>query len=164
MAQATKSLKQLRKAAKLTNRAFHKNGPKSWKKGVGALLKALHKNGAPMSSRELVDFLGFDRKELKNVVRKAEKMGFVEFADHEDEKTYTVTITPAGDEVAEKRAAAQNKAAEAILSGLTAEEIEQLDALTEKIILSCKEQGAHGKHMSGKKHHHHHHKCHCKKH
>ena len=40
------ALAQLKKASKLSNRAYRKNGPKSYKNGQGALLKVLHKRRA----------------------------------------------------------------------------------------------------------------------
>lgn len=163
MSTATKTLKQLRKASKLTNRAFHKNGPKSYKNGQGALLKVLHRKDGEATSRQLVDVLGFDRSELKNVVRKAQRNGFVTVADVEGERTYIVRLTEEGEKVAEKRCAAHAETADAILSALSEEEIAQLNALTEKIIVSCKEQGAHGKRNGGKKHHHGHRHGHGKK-
>ena len=41
MNQASQTLAQLKKASKLVRLAFHKNGPKSYKRGQGALLNAL---------------------------------------------------------------------------------------------------------------------------
>lgn len=156
MSTAAKTLKQLRKASKLTNRAFHKNGPKSYKQGQGALLKVLHRKGGEAVSRELVDALGFDRSELKNVVRKAQRNGFVTIENIEGERAYTVKLTDEGEKVAEKRCAAHAETAEAILATLSEEEVAQLNAITEKIIVACKEQGAHGKRHGGKKCHGHH--------
>ena len=69
MTSAVKTLAQLKKASKLTNRAFHKNGPKSYKKGQGALLKVLHKKGVATTA-ELVETLSYDRRELKDIVRR----------------------------------------------------------------------------------------------
>lgn len=160
MSQATQAISQLKKASALVNRTFHKNGPKSYKDGQGALLKVLHQAESKKIDREtLVDTLGFDRRELKNVIRKAERNSFVTIENTEE--TYEVTLTEAGIELAEKRCAAQTEVAEKILSCLTEEEVAQLNAITEKIIISCKDAGAHGKQKSGKKHH-----CrkHCKRH
>lgn len=152
MTQATQAIAQLKKAGSLVNRAFHKNGPKSYKDGQGALLKVLHQEEDKSATRdELVERLSFDRRELKNVVRKAERNGFVSISG--DDETYSVELTEAGVELAEKRCAAQTKVAEDILSCLTEEEVAQLNAITEKIILSCKDAGAHGKRKGGKKHH-----------
>ena len=44
MNQASQTLAQLKKASKLVRLAFHKNGPKSYKRGQGALLNALVDN------------------------------------------------------------------------------------------------------------------------
>ena len=41
MNEAAKSLAQMKKANKLVRLAFRKNGPKSFKRGQGALLQAL---------------------------------------------------------------------------------------------------------------------------
>ena len=146
----TQTLKQLKKATKLVNRTFRKNGPKSYKKGQGALMKVLHRAGGEMTSRELVDRLSFDRSELKSVVRKAERNGYVTIKGVEEKRTYAVCLTPTGEEVAEKRCAANTETATAILGCLSEEEISQLNTITEKIILSCKDQGARGARKGGK--------------
>lgn len=153
MTTATKALGQMKKACKLTNRAFHKNGPKSYKKGQGALLKVLHRNEGVATSRELVDILSYDRAELKTIARKAERNGYVTIEGADEKRTYVVKLTAEGEKVAEKRCAANTKAAEDIMACLTEEEVAQLNALTEKIIVSCKDHGAHGKRKGGKKHH-----------
>ena len=168
MAQSTDTLKQLRKANRLVNRTFHKNGPKSFKKGEGALLKALFKNDGTMTSRELVDMLAWDRPTLKDVVKKSERRGYVTIGESDEKKTYIVTITDEGREIAEKRCIAQKAAADAIMEALTDEEMEQLNALTEKLIVRCKELGAHGKRHVVKKCRRHHGRPHgkrkCRKH
>jgi transposase len=76
-----------------------------------------------------------------------------------------VSLTDEGKEVAEKRNKANAEAAEKILEGLTADEQVELDRLTEKLILSLKEQGIDGKKKGHKAHrkgsckgHHHHHR------
>lgn len=158
MTSAVKTLAQLKKASKLSNRAYRKNGPKSYKNGQGALLKVLHKKGVA-TTRELVETLSFDRRELKDVVRKAERNGYVTIEGTDEKRGYTVKLTEEGEKLAEKRCAAQAQTADDILSCLTDEEIAQLNALTEKIILSAKDQGAHGSRKHGKKHHHGHRKC-----
>ena len=158
MTEAMKTLAQLKKASKLTRLAFHKNGPKSFKRGQGALLKfLLEDDGA--TQRELVKKLGVDRRELKGIVKKAERNGYVTIEGTDEKRGYTVKLTEEGEKLAEKRCAAQAQTADDILSCLTDEEIAQLNALTEKIILSAKDQGAHGSRKHGKKHHHGHRKC-----
>lgn len=145
MSKATRSLKQLKKASSLVNRTFRKNGPKSYRKGQGALIKYLHCKGGELTRDELVEGLSFDRHTLKRVVRKAQRAGYAEMIKPEGVRGYSVKITKVGDDLAEKRCAAHDAVAENIMAALTPEEIDQLNALTEKIILSCKEQGAHGK-------------------
>ena len=50
MNQASQTLAQLKKASKLVRLAFHKNGPKSYKRGQGALLNASSTTTAPLSA------------------------------------------------------------------------------------------------------------------
>ncbi len=159
MNEATATLAQLKKASKLTRRAFHKNGPKSYKRGQGALLNALIENDGA-TQRELVKVLGCDRSQLKGVVKKAERNGYVTIGDHNEKRTYTVSLTAEGREIAEKRIAANDRAADDIISCLSDEEIAQLDAISEKLIVSLKEKGVHGK-KKGRKMHRHHHRRHC---
>lgn len=158
MNEATATLAQLKKASKLTRLAFRKNGPKSYKRGQGALMNALLANDGA-TQRELVKILGWDRSALKDTVKKAERNGYVTIGDHEDKHTYTVSLTDEGKKIAEKRVAANDKTAEEILECLSAEEIAQLNAITEKLILGIKDKGVNGKKKGRKAHHHH--CCHC---
>ena len=150
MNEAAKSLAQLKKANKLVRLAFHKNGPKSYKRGQGALLRALLENdGAPQ--RELVKTLGMNRSNLKDVVKKAQRNEYVTIESVDEPRTYAVKLTDLGRELAEKRVAANDRTADEILSCLTAEEVKQLDAITEKLIVAMKEQGISGEKYLGKK-------------
>lgn len=158
MNEATATLAQLKKASKLTRLAFRKNGPKSYKRGQGALMNALLANDGA-TQRELVKILGWDRSALKDTVKKAERNGYVTIGDHEDKHTYTVSLTDEGKKIAEKRVAANDKTAEEILECLSAEEVAQLNAITEKLILGIKDKGVSGKKKGRKAHHHH--CCHC---
>lgn len=158
MNEATATLAQLKKASKLTRLAFRKNGPKSYKRGQGALMNALLANDGA-TQRELVKILGWDRSALKDTVKKAERNGYVTIGDHEDKHTYTVSFTDEGKKIAEKRVAANDKTAEEILECLSAEEVAQLNAITEKLILGIKDKGVNGKKKGRKAHHHH--CCHC---
>ena len=144
MTEATQTLAQLKKTSKLTRLAFHKNGPKSVRRGQGALLNALLENDGA-TQRELVHILGFDRGELKGVVKKAERNGYVTIEDAEGVRTYAVKLTEDGRAVAEKRVAANDKTAEDIVECLSKEEMAQLNAITEKLILSMKDKGINGK-------------------
>lgn len=158
MNEATATLAQLKKASKLTRLAFRKNGPKSYKRGQGALMNALLANDGA-TQRELVKILGWDRSALKDTVKKAERNGYVTIGDHDDKHTYTVSLTDEGKKIAEKRVAANDKTAEEILECLSAEEVAQLNAITEKLILGIKDKGVNGKKKGRKAHHHH--CCHC---
>lgn len=151
MNQASQTLAQLKKASKLVLLAFHKNGPKSYKRGQGALLNALVDNDGT-TQRELVKILGLNRSELKDIVKKAERNGYVTIEDAEGERTYAVQLTDEGREVAQKRVAANDKTADDIIGCLSEEEIAQLNAITEKLILSMKDKGINGKKKGRKAH------------
>ncbi len=157
------TLTHLEIAAKAANRAYHKNGPKSYRKGQGALLKVLHKAGGSATRDELIDCLGFDRRELKHVVRKAQRNGYVTM-ENLDSKGYKVALSSEGDALAEKRCAAQTKAAQDILSCLSEDEVAQLDALLVKIADSCGKDKSSRKHKVNHKHRKHSHgkRCRCK--
>lgn len=157
MNEATATLAQLKKASKLTRLAFRKMGPKSYKRGQGALMNALLENDGA-TQRELVKILGWDRSALKDTVKKAERNGYVTIGDHEDKHTYTVSLTDEGKKIAAKRVAANDKTADEILECLSAEEVAQLNAITEKLILGIKDKGVNGKKKGRKAHHH---CCHC---
>ena len=144
MNEAAKSLAQLKKANKLVRLAFHKNGPKSYKRGQGALLRALLENDGA-TQRELVKTLGINRSNLKDVVKKAQRNEYVTIKSVDEPRTYAVKLTDLGRELAEKRVAANDRTADEILSCLTAEEVKQLDAITEKLIVAMKEKGISGK-------------------
>ena len=144
MNEAAKSLAQLKKANKLVRLAFHKNGPKSYKRGQGALLRALLENDGA-TQRELVKTLGINRSNLKDVVKKAQRNEYVTIESVDEPRTYAVKLTDLCRELAEKRVAANDRTADEILSCLTAEEVKQLDAITEKLIVAMKEKGISGK-------------------
>ena len=142
MSTAVQTLAQFEKANHLINRSFRKNGPKSFKAGQGAIMNLLVADGRA-SRDQFIEATGYSRRALKDIVKKAERNEFVTIEDDE-ETTYNVVLTELGREIAEKRVAAQTEAAEGILSCLSAEEVAQLDAITEKLILAAKEQGIHG--------------------
>ena len=144
MNEAAKSLAQLKKANKLVRLAFHKNGPKSYKRGQGALLRALLENDGA-TQRELVKTLGMNRSNLKDVVKKAQRNEYITIESVDEPRTYAVKLTNLGRELAEKRVAANDRTADEILSCLTAEEVKQLDAITEKLVVAMKEKGISGK-------------------
>ena len=160
MNDSTKTLVQMKKAGKLVRLAQRQNGPKSYKRGQGALLRVLLENDGA-TQRELVSALGLNRAALKDVVRKAKRNGYVT-VEKTGEKTYSVKLTDEGRKIAKKHDKAQDKAADEILGILTAEECAELDALCEKLIVGLKEAGINGKkkghkaHRHGKRHGHRH--------
>ena len=161
-----KTLAQMKKATKLVRLAQRKNGPRSYKRGQGALLRALFDADGTATQRELTAILSVNRKMLKDIVRKAQRNDFVTIEDAEGKKTYAVKLTDEGRKVAEKHEGAQDKLAEEILAVLTDEERAQLDAINEKLIAACKEAGVDGKKKGRKahKHGHRHGHGHCKHH
>ena len=163
-----KTLAKMKKAGKLVRLSQHQNGPKSYKRGQGALLRALLEADGCATQRELTAILGVNRKMLKDIVRKAQRNDYVTIEEAEGKKTYAVKLTDEGRKVAEKHEKAQDKIAEQILATLTDEERAQLDAINDKLIVACKEAGIDGKkkghkaHKHGHRHGHGH--GHCKHH
>ena len=104
--------------------------------------------------------LGVDRRELKSIVKKAERNGYVTIEEAEGKRTYAVKLTDEGKKIAEKRVAANEETAEDILGCLSDEEVAQLNAITEKLIVSIKEKGVNGKKKGRKAHHCHGHRHH----
>lgn len=154
MTEATKTLARLKKASKLTRLTFHAKGPKSYRRGQGALLKALAENDGA-TQKELVSALGCDRAQLKDIVKKAARNGYVKIEDVEGKKTYAVRLTKDGREIAEKREKLNDEVAKDILSCLSGDEIDQLNAITEKLIVAAKEAGVSGKKKGRKMRRHH---------
>ncbi len=140
MSDSVKILAQLRKADKLVRLNMHEFGPRSYQRGIGRLLRVLEQHDGA-TQRELVDVLGWSRNYLKGVVRKAEKREFITIIDSEEPRTYAVQLTETGKEIIAKREAAQKKAADKILSPLSTEEQDQLEALLDKLVVSAKADG-----------------------
>ena len=140
----SKTLAKMKKTGKLVRLAQRKNGPKSYKRGQGALLRTLFESDGA-TQRELVVALGMNRAALKDIVRKAERNGYVTIEDAGQKKVYSVKLTDEGRKLAEKHEAAQDKTAETILAALSDDERAQLDAINEKLIVSLKEAGIDGK-------------------
>ena len=151
MNDALNTLVKMKKATKLARLAQRKNGPKSYKRGQGALLRVLlEKDGA--TQRELVSAMGMNRAALKDIVRKSARNGYVTIEEAGEKKLYVVKLTDEGRALAEKREAAQEATAENILAALSAEERAQLDAISEKLIVSLKDSGIDGKGKGRKVH------------
>lgn len=154
MNDSAQTLAKMKKASKLVRLRQHHDGPKSYKRGQGALLRALLDADGTATQRELTATLGLNRKMLKDIVRKAQRNDYVTIEDAEGKKTYAVKLTDEGRAVAEKHEKAQDKLAEEILGALTEEERAQLDAISDKLIVACKEVGVDGKKKGHKAHKH----------
>ena len=160
MTKEQKTVAKMKKATDLAKLAFHKNGPKSFKNGVGAIVVALSEvEDNTLTNRQLIDVLGMGRKGVKSVVKKGVRSDLLVMGESDEKKTYTVSLTEEGKKVAEKRMSSDAAVAQKVLAGLTEEELKALDAISEKIILNVKEMGIHGKKKSAFKHNHH-----CRKH
>ena len=151
MNEYSKTLAKMKKAGKLVRLAQRKNGPKSYKRGQGALLRTLLDNDGA-TQRELVSVLGMNRATLKDIVRKAERNGYVTIEATDEKKVYAVKLTAERRELAQKHEDAQDKAAKNILAVLSDEERAQLDAINEKLIVALKEAGIDGKGKGHKVH------------
>ena len=86
-----------------------------------------------------------NRAALKDIVRKAARNGYVTIEEAGEKKLYALKLTDEGRALAENREAAQEATAEKILAALSDEERAQLDAISEKLIVSLKEAGIDGK-------------------
>ena len=141
MAESTKALASLKRAANYSKLAMHKFGPKSFKRGQGALLKSIQKFGKDGSldkkpAERILDWRG---KELREVAKKAEKNGYIKISHPKYE--FTMTLTDKGQKVVEKRLNAEDNAADMIFDCLTDEEKATLISLTDKISENCKAHG-----------------------
>ena len=153
MNEALETVRKYKKASKLMRLTFRANGPKCYKRGQGVLVIALYDLGGTATRDQLVEKLCASRKAVKDLVKKAERNGYVTIADAEE--GYTATLTELGQEVAAKRTAKQEAVAKGVLAALSEEEIAQLNAINDKIIVSLKEKGIHAKskaYKHGRKH------------
>lgn len=139
MTESSKALKSLKTAANYAKLAMHDLGPRSYKKGQGALMKVIDKFGedGSIDKKKLERVLGWKGDEVRRVAEKAAGNGYV--AVNDDGFEFSVSLTDKGAEVLKKRFAVENHAADAVLAGLTPQEVEQLVALTDKISATCKD-------------------------
>ena len=140
MKNSVKVLNRLKKATNYTKLALHKDGPKSYTKGQGAMLKVLYKFGdGKLSKKKLKEILGWHGCETGKVAKKAQHNGYVTIRDPKGK--FVVALTDKGQEVVQKRLAAEDRVADEILSMLTDKEVKQLYKITGKIIETCQEMG-----------------------
>ncbi len=141
MAESTEVIKSLKKAANYTKLGMRDLGPKSFKKGQGALIKVLYKfsDEGALCKKKLEKVLGWRGKELRRVAKKAADNGYVIISDPQFK--FEVSLTDKGKEVIKKRMTAEDRAADAILEALSGEERQQLLGITQKISKTCEDMG-----------------------
>lgn len=141
MAEATKAIKSLKRAANYTKLAMRDLGPRSFKKGQGALVKAVYKFGenGTIGKGALKKVLGWKGRDVRKVAQKAQRNGYVTIEDEEME--FLVSLTEKGTEVIRKRLEAEGRAADAVMAGLTDEERDTLVALADRVSKTCEELG-----------------------
>lgn len=142
MAHSGKVLHQLKVAGNYSKLAFHKDGPHSFKRGQGALIKVAYKFGkdGTISFRKLCGILGWPCEEVRGCAKKAQENGYVTFGRTKKGKC-ALSLTEKGREVLAKRLEAEDRTADEILRGFSEEELEQLSALCGRIVENCKGMG-----------------------
>lgn len=141
MSESTEAVSKLKKAANYAKLAMRKDGPRSFKRGQGALLKVIYKFGeGTLGKDEAKKVLGWRGGDVRAVAKKAADNGYLTIADPKE--GFTMALTPMGTEVVKKRLAAEDKAADELLSALSADEKAQLIALCEKVSQQAEAMGA----------------------
>lgn len=141
MSESTKAIASLKKAANYGKLALHKDGPRSFKRGQGALTKVIYKFGdGKLSKDEAKKVLGWEGRDVRAVAKKAADNGYLTI--EQPKKGFMMVLTPLGTEVVKKRLAAEDKAADKLFEGITDAEKAQLEALCEKISKNAEAMGA----------------------
>lgn len=176
MSESTKAIASLKKAGNYMKLAMRKNGPRSFKRGQGALIKVIYKAGeGTLSKDDAKKVLGWRGRDVRFVAKKAADNGYLTI--DKPKNGFQMTLTDLGREVIKKRLEAEGKAADEILAGLSDEEKAQLTSLCEKICQTAEDMGVdystiqkkrgkklckrhHGKGQGCGRHHGHGHGCH----
>lgn len=162
MSESSKTIAALKKAANYSKLAMRKDGPRSFKRGQGALIKVIYKVGdGTLGKDEAKKTLGWRGSDVRAVARKAADNGYLTIAKPKD--GFEMTLTDLGTEVIKKRLAAEDKAADAVLAALTDAEKSQLTELCGKISKNAQDMGVdygeiqkrRGKKCGARKHRHH---------
>lgn len=156
MSESTKTIASLKKAGNYMKLAMRKNGPHSFKRGQGALIKVIYKAGeGTLSKDDAKKVLGWRGRDVRFVAKKAADNGYLTI--DKPENGFQMTLTDLGREVIAKRLEAEDKAADEILAGLSDEEKAQLTQLCEKICQTAEDMGVDYSTVQkkqGRKHHH----------
>ncbi len=140
MAESTEALKKLKQAANYTKLAMRKDGPRSFKRGQGALLKVIYKFGdGKLDKDEAKKELGWRGCDVRSVARIAEKNGYLTISDSQE--GFTMELSTMGTEVVKKRLEAESKAADSLFTGISDEEVEGLISVCNKISANAKALG-----------------------
>ncbi len=176
-AHTEKLFHQLHRCMNLLHRGHHKGqdgqcGHHSHR-GQGKILALLSREDG-LSQRDLAEKLYIRPSSLSEVLDKMGANGLIERRQQDDDKRVSlIFLTPKGLETATQVEASQEKIANELLEGFSAEEHETLSKLLDKLVdtLEAKFGGAeearhegcghHGHHGHGEKHGHHGHHGHC---
>ena len=134
------AIASLKKAGNYMKLAMRKNGPRSFKRGQGALIKVIYKAGeGTLSKDDAKKALGWRGRDVRFVAKKAADNGYLTI--DKPKNGFQMTLTDLGREVIKKRLEAEDKAADEILAGLSDEEKAQLTSLCEKICQTAEDMG-----------------------
>lgn len=140
MTESTKAIAGLKKASNYTKMAMRKQGPRSFKRGQGALIKVIYKTGeGTLCKDEAKKVLGWRGCDVRAVAKKAADNGYLTIDNPKD--GFTMTLTDLGQEIIKKRLEAEDKAADLILEGLSDAEKDQLIAICDKISKNAENMG-----------------------
>ena len=121
MSESTKAIASLKKAGNYMKLAMRKNGPRSFKRGQGALIKVIYKAGeGTLSKDDAKKALGWRGRDVRFVAKKAADNGYLTI--DKPKNGFLMTLTDLGCEVIKKRLEAEDKVADEILAGLSDEE------------------------------------------
>ncbi len=109
--------------------------------GQPRILKTLRSKGA-MSQRELADLCVLDVTTMSRTLDKLEKMGLIKRSDNPGcRRSWVISLTPEGEEKADKVIELFKMADEVFSDGMTAEEVERLYALMDVIEKNIEKHG-----------------------
>lgn len=140
MTESTNTIASLKRAANYAKLAMHQEGPRSFKRGQGALLKVIYKFGeGSIGKDEAKKVLGWRGCDVRAVAKKAADNGYLTIESPED--GFQMSLTPMGAEIIQKRMTAEDKAADAVMEALSDAEKQQLIELCDKISKTAEEMG-----------------------
>ncbi len=141
MTESTKTIASLKKAANYMKLTMRQEGPRSFNRGQGALLKVVHRfgKGDCLGKDEAKKVLGWRGCDVRTVAEKAADNGYLTIADPSE--GFQMTLTEMGAQVVQKRLEAEDRAADAVLSGLSDAEKKKLADLCDKISKTAEEMG-----------------------